>query len=63
MKHSLLFILDGFDEATLPLMQEDILKKWNRSLNDIYNSRQTYPRGVYLIVSREDSFAINEAAL
>ncbi len=55
MKHSLLFILDGFDEATLPLMQEDILKKWNRSLNDIYNSRQTYPRGVYLIVSREDS--------
>ena len=53
--YSFIYIVDGLDEATIPMQKANILKRWRSNIFDIMQGRGV-PEGLYLICARFESF-------
>lgn len=56
-----LYVIDGLDEATIPMQKANVLKKWRYNIFDIMQGKSV-PDGLYIICARYESFrSVNEA--
>lgn len=50
-----LYIIDGLDEATIPMQRANVLQRWRSNIFDIMQGKNV-PDGLYIICARYESF-------
>ena len=55
--YTFIYILDGLDEATIPMQELDILQLWKGDIVDIIEGKNV-PEGLYVICARHESFRV-----
>lgn len=53
--YSFIYVIDGLDEATIPMQELDVLQVWKENVTDIIQGKNI-PEGLYVICARHESF-------
>ncbi|NQT59340.1 MAG: hypothetical protein HQ557_10200 [Bacteroidetes bacterium] len=53
--YSFIYVIDGLDESTIPLIRYEALKKWGEDILKIAQGKRC-PNGLYIICARQESF-------